>query len=177
MKRLAIALNDANPILIRQIQRNLNCIPTSSRGRIFDAVASLLDICQEVTFEGEAAILLEAAARASSDTATYKLEWANSKCLIAEILADRKKNVSTATIARRFHAAVANAMLTACQSAHEVTGLTAVGLTGGVFQNGLLLELAIPRLEAAGFTVYTHHVVPANDGGLALGQAVIAGLR
>jgi hydrogenase maturation protein HypF len=168
---------DANPILIRQIERNLNCIPTSSLGRIFDAVASLLNICQEVTFEGEAAILLEAAARASNDTATYKMEWANSKCLIAEILADRKKNVPAATIARRFHTAVANAMRTACQAAREATGLTDIGLTGGVFQNGLLLELAIPSLEDAGFTLYTHHVVPANDGGLSLGQAVIAGLR
>lgn len=171
-------------ILERMIARGLHCPRTSSLGRLFDAVAALLGVREEVGYEGQAAIELEAlAARASvsrcypfflGDTTPIAL---NAAPMIRALVDDLRQGVSTAQIARNFHASIVELFAMLCLYAREWSGLTDVALSGGVFQNRLLLEGLAARLEALNFQVYTNRRVPPNDGGLSLGQAAIAAAR
>src|SRR5262249_54798518 len=134
-----------------------------------------------VSYEGQAAIELEQVADPAEDGAyvvpilersgPFEIEGAEFVRRIAE---DLRKGRSRPVIAARFHNGVARAILAGAQSARSPTGLTSVALTGGVFQNVLLLERAAALLEADGFRVLCHHCVPPNDGGICLGQAVVA---
>ncbi len=172
-------------ILARQLATGFGTVPTSSMGRLFDAVAPLAGLCQDAHYEGQAAMELEAAAAAvgiADDGATrYRFALRDEEHLLldpapllAAVVRDRLRGEDPGRIARRFHAAVAHALVAACLHGRRKTGVSIVALSGGVFQNVLLLRLAIEGLARAGFEVLTHRKVPPNDGGLALGQAVIA---
>ena len=170
----------------KQLDLKLNCPLTSSAGRLFDAVSAICGICGEAAYEAQAAIELEMAAPdnindtlmqgvypfavvENSGISVIRLEN-----LIKCIIQDVGKNTAVQIIAARFHNSMAEIITGTCKSISQKTGIKTVVLSGGVFQNRLLLNLAIDRLEGEGFTVITHKAVPCNDGGLALGQAVIA---
>src|SRR5579884_393291 len=175
--------------LAQMIARNLNCPPTSSLGRLFDAVAALLGIRQEVQYEGQAAIELEMLAAQVQTEAeeSYPFELIKAEAgkpalldvrpLVRTIVNDIRQHVPTARIARRFHASIAEMLAATCQYARTESGLNEVALSGGVFQNRLLLEQLTERLTKMAFRVYTNRRVPPNDGGLSLGQLAVAAAR
>jgi hydrogenase maturation protein HypF len=170
----------------KQLQLKLNCPLTSSAGRLFDAVSAICGICGEAAYEAQAAIELEMAAPddmneiISQGIYPFAIDNENGisvirlenliKCVIQDII----ENTPVAVIAAVFHRTMAEMITETCKSISKKTEIKTVALSGGVFQNRLLLNLAIDRLEREGFTVISHKVVPCNDGGLALGQAVIA---
>ncbi|QNB46773.1 carbamoyltransferase HypF [Thermanaerosceptrum fracticalcis] len=156
---------------------------TSSAGRLFDGVAALLGVRQEISYEGQAAIELEQLALTDvnvpgysftikKDTLPWKIELGP---MFDELIADRLNKYPVEMIAARFHKTVADLIFIGCMNIRKETGIKGVVLSGGVFQNILLLSQTVQLLEREGFTVYTHSKVPANDGGISLGQAVIAG--
>ncbi|HEY2574670.1 MAG TPA: carbamoyltransferase HypF [Streptosporangiaceae bacterium] len=162
-------------------RRGVNAPVTSSAGRLFDAAAALLGVRDAVNYEGQAAIELEQLAGAGEPggyLATFepgepfRIRGAD---LIAAMAGDLDAGVNRAAIAARFHNAVVTLITEGCLLLRERHGLTTVALSGGVFQNLLLLTAAVARLEASGFRVLTHSRVPCNDGGISLGQAVVAG--
>ncbi|MBE2268044.1 MAG: carbamoyltransferase HypF, partial [Anaerolinea sp.] len=163
-----------------QIERGVNAPYTSSMGRLFDAVSALIGICETANYEGQAAIELEAAVD-PDETGTYTFDLSSAQIdsapVIRAVVADWQAGVSPARIAARFHNAVAAMIHAVCVQLAAQTGIREVALSGGVFQNVTLLGKALPRLRADDFTVYSHRIVPPNDGGLALGQAVIAAAR
>jgi len=173
------------PILTQQLARGINAPDTSSMGRLFDAAASLAGVLHEVTYEAQAAIWLEAQAdpdergaypfeiARATDSEPYQIDPAPA---LRALVADRRAGASMPLIAARFHNGVAALIRDCCVLARERTGLSTVALSGGVFQNRLLLTRATTLLAEAGFTTLTHVLIPANDGGLALGQAAIAAL-
>jgi hydrogenase maturation protein HypF len=167
-------------VLRRQFDRNLNCVLSSSMGRLFDAVSSLIGVRQRVNYEGQAAMELEALCESAGCDEPYPFPITTGDVitldpgpLLKAILHDLRSGVGLSLIATRFHSSVAAAIVEVCRLAREGTGLNTVALTGGVFQNIFLLKLALERLRSSGFQVLWHRVVPANDGGLALGQAAI----
>ncbi|GAA1424908.1 carbamoyltransferase HypF [Streptomyces thermospinosisporus] len=182
--------------LRRQLERGLNCVPTSSMGRLFDAVASLAGVCHWAGYEAQAAIELEAeavsagtvpedpryvfdvAGDASQEgaplTANPAPLTANPAPLLAAVAADVRQGVPAPMIAARFHLAVARMVRDVCRAAREASGLHTVALTGGVFANTLLSSACARGLREDGFTVLRHREIPPNDGGLALGQLVVA---
>src|SRR5579871_1457214 len=150
----------------------INVAQTTSVGRLFDAVASITGIAQSNRFEGQAAMLLENEIGALRTEEAYSLQGGNWEPLIAAVVAERRAGVDVSRIAARFHNALVGWI---CEVAAE-TKLKQVVLSGGVFQNRYLTERAAAVLESRGFTVYTHRQVPPNDGGIALGQAVMSRL-
>ncbi len=175
-------------VLRQQLARSLHCVPTSSIGRLFDALAALLGCAPTVSFEAQAAIELESAAlEADEDAPPYPhaCEWLTGAGsaqldpapLFAQVIADWRAGVAVSHIARRVHATVAEWIAEACERARQLSQLNHVVLSGGVFQNTLLLDMAIRALRARGFEVLWPRLAPTNDGGLALGQVLIAGLR
>jgi len=175
----SVAALDENSlhILRQQIPRGLGCAATTSMGRLFDAVASLLGVCQQVTYEGQAAIELEHLARRGRAVA---LDFAvadgvlDPAPVIAGIAAGLRGGTPRADLAAGFHQAVIRATATAAAACARAAGISVIGLTGGVFANRLLLQGLRGTLTASGFEVLSHRIVPCNDGGLALGQATIA---
>jgi hydrogenase maturation protein HypF len=162
-----------------QLESGSGCVPCSSMGRLFDAVASLLGVRQRIDYEGQAAIELEALADSIGDTAGPALRLAvridgviDPAGMLRAMVSALRAGVQPAVLAAEFHQAVAVAVTEAVRKAAGPVRL--VGLTGGVFQNVLLLRACRQRLQQAGFEVLTHHTVPPNDGGLALGQAAIS---
>jgi hydrogenase maturation protein HypF len=163
----------------RQFERRVACVPTTSMGRLFDAVASMLGLCHHVSYEAQAAIRLEMAAADSTDRRAYRfaLDGAiiDQAPVVRSIVDDLRRAVPVGDIARRFHGAVSDVVVTI---ARRTRGRGApVALSGGVFQNALLVTMCVDALREAGFTPLTHHLVPPNDGGLALGQAFVAAHR
>ncbi|MFI1422142.1 carbamoyltransferase HypF [Streptomyces sp. NPDC020731] len=172
-------------VLRTQLARGLNCVPTSSMGRLFDAVSSLAGVCHHAGYEAQAAIELEAAAVSAGDQPhdpRYAFRPAGGpgsstaapEPLLAAVVEDVRRRVPAAVIAARFHLAVARLVRETCVAAREATGLRTVALTGGVFSNALLSSACARELRTAGFTVLRHRGIPPNDGGLALGQLVVA---
>ena len=168
--------------LAQMIAHGLNTPPTSSLGRLFDAVASLVGLRDEAVYEGQAAVELEALA--VDDPLVYPCRLGagqpatiDAAPLIRAVVADLRRGVPAPIIAGRFHGSVAAALAHACARARDATGLKIVALSGGVFQNRRLLELLWARLQAEGFQIYTNRQVPPNDGGLSLGQAAVAAAR
>ena len=163
--------------LKQQLIHNLNCVPTSSMGRLFDAVSSLLGIRHHVTYEGQAAIELESLVD-PDENRSYSLgiedNVITSLNLIPQILEDFRNGVHPGAISARFHNTLADISLEVCNMIRSETGIKQVALSGGVWQNITLLTKTMERLRSAGFVVLTHHQVPANDGGIALGQILIA---
>ncbi len=167
-------------VLARQLERGLLCAPTSSMGRLFDAVASLAGIRHHAGYEAQAAIELEArAVPAMADCGPpYAFEVAGGLLdpapVLRRIAGDLRRGTPAEVIAARFHHAVAGAVLAACRAAAGETGVRTVALSGGVFANALLDEECTAALRREGFTVLRHRTVPPGDGGLALGQLVVA---
>jgi hydrogenase maturation protein HypF len=161
------------------MERGINAPLASSCGRLFDAVAAALELCVDAqAYEGDAAARLETLAGAAEGGDGY--DFAVSNRLIdpapmwTQLRADRDAGMDYAVIATRFHTGLARALT---DMTRKLSGFDTVALSGGCFQNRLLFEQTLRRLEGAGFTVLTHARVPANDGGLALGQAAIAAAR
>jgi hydrogenase maturation protein HypF len=192
--------------LAQMIARGINSPPSSSLGRLFDAVAALLGLRGEALYEGQAAIELEMLAETSDyvypfaiddrpatmpaphPTATFATAERglggilppailNAAPLMRAVAEDLQRNVPIARIAGRFHRSIAELLAMACVRAREQTGLGIVALSGGVFQNRLLLEQLLARLEELGFQAYINRRVPTNDGGLSLGQLAVAAAR
>jgi hydrogenase maturation protein HypF len=170
---------EAVRLLKQQLTKRVNTVPTSSVGRLFDAVASLTGVRQQVNYEAQAAIELEMIAD-PAETCSYELTFGDDGSLdpspmIADVLADLDRGVEPGQISTRFHRGLANAVAEGCRRIRAASGVEHVVLSGGVWQNMLLLELTVGALAESNFEIITHRRVPANDGGLALGQALIAG--
>ncbi|GHB39284.1 carbamoyltransferase [Streptomyces viridiviolaceus] len=170
-------------LLERQLTRGLACVATSSMGRLFDAVSSLAGVCHRAGYEAQAALELEAAAAAawSADTSAYAFgitadAWDPAPVLRA-LVTDLRRGTPAAVLAARFHRGVARAVAEICRRARRDTGLATVALSGGVFANALLEEECARLLAGDGFAVLRHGEVPPNDGGLALGQLMVAAHR
>ncbi len=171
--------------LQRQLATGLNAPLTSSMGRLFDAAASLAGVRQAVNYEAQAAIEFEALA-APQDQGAYPFAiyttpgpafQVDPAPMFQALVKDLRARVPLPVISARFHQGAAGMV---CQTAERLrleTGLSEVALSGGVWQNFTLLKAALQRLQARGFTVYTHRLAPPNDGGIALGQAAVAASR
>jgi len=165
-----------------QLESGAGCVPCSSMGRLFDAVASLLGVRHRIDYEGQAAIELEALAESAdlnldgigpSLPLTVRADGViDPATMVQALVAALYAGTQPAPLAAAFHEAVVDAV--AKVVSRVAGGVRLVGLTGGVFQNVLLLRACRQRLQLAGFEVLTHHTVPPNDGGLALGQAAIS---
>ncbi|WP_329315828.1 carbamoyltransferase HypF [Streptomyces sp. NBC_01278] len=184
-------------VLERQLELGLHCAPTSSMGRLFDAVSSLAGVCHLAGYEAQAAIELESAALAAPGAAAdggyaFALHHgapdgaapdgdapvtADPAPVLSAVVADVRAGTPTPLIAARFHTAVAGLVATLAVLARERHGLDTVALTGGVFANTVLSCACARLLRERGFTVLRHHRVPPNDGGLALGQLMVAAAR
>jgi hydrogenase maturation protein HypF len=176
-------------VLAQMIARGINCPPTSSLGRLFDAVAALVGLRNEVLFEGQAAIELEMLAREHEgdickgqsviypfmikmrDNIPARLDVAP---MFRAIVNNIQEGVPASEIADRFHRSIAELLATVCSDTRKLTGLDIVALSGGVFQNRLLLEQLVTRLEELAFRVYINRRVPPNDGGISFGQIAVA---
>ncbi len=169
----------------KMIARQINSPLTSSCGRLFDAVAALIGVRLTASYEGQPAIELEMRARRSADNAAYPFDlyqrddcWhVGARPLIRAIIEDINRGVPGEAISRRFHNGLVATLASLAERLREQTSLNRVCLSGGSFQNELLLAGVQEKLSGAGFEVFTHLQVPAGDGGLSLGQAVIAAQR
>jgi hydrogenase maturation protein HypF len=171
-------------LLLTMMRRGVNTPPTSSMGRLFDGVAALVGLHQRVNFEGQAAMALEFAVDPSVTDAypmdirpsaldaeimaeTHVIDW---RPMLDAVIGDVRRGVGRGIIAARFHNALVEGLLTVAQ----IVGNARIALSGGCFQNRVLLERAARRLEDEGFDVLLHRQVPTNDGGISLGQVVVA---
>jgi hydrogenase maturation protein HypF len=170
-------------LISRLVEHGLNTPPTSSAGRIFDAVAALVGVpgSWRTTYEGQAAVELELAARGPvSRSYPFQLRskgegWVvETRETVAVVVEDLLAGREVGEISSRFHRTVAEIVLVGCERIREIGRTSSVALSGGTFQNMILLRQVIGLLEEKGFEVYRHRRVPANDGGLSLGQAVLA---
>ncbi len=167
-------------VLRQMMGRGVNCPLTSSMGRLFDAVAALLGLRNEVRYEGQAAVELEAIA---DETVREGYEFdlhgpvADPTPVFNDLLSDLRSGRPTPVISARFHNAVAALVTTVCLRMRAERGLNTVALSGGVFQNAFLLARTLDLLSALEFETYINQRVPPNDGGIALGQAAVAAAR
>jgi hydrogenase maturation protein HypF len=170
-------------IIKQQLKRKVNCPLTSSAGRLFDAVAALVGVRGEIDYEAQAAIELEMLAPDElGEEKSYPFSVVKDQGirvvrlgeLISAVVQDVRKQVPVPVISIRFHQTMAQIIAEMCKLITEESGIKMVVLSGGVFQNRLLLKLATSALHKNGLGVLTHHLVPCNDGGISLGQAVIA---
>jgi len=167
-------------VVRRMISAGVNTVPTSSCGRLFDAVASLVGLRQEVNFEGLAAIELETIAEEGcTDRYPYGIDgdgpWQiDFRPAIENIVREVSAGVPRGRMAAKFHNTLAEAIVEVCRRIGAESGLRRVCLSGGTFQNVRLLSATVAGLRAGGFEVFLHARVPPNDGGIALGQAAIA---
>jgi hydrogenase maturation protein HypF len=170
-------------LIARLVEHGLNTPPTSSAGRLFDAVAALVGVpgSGRATYEGQAAVELELAAYGPAGQGyPFRLRLADGVWVVEtgeilggvvrDLLAGREKG----EISSRFHRTMAEVVVAGCERIRDAGGASAVALSGGTFQNLLLVEQVLEFLAGKGFAVYRHRRVPTNDGGLALGQAVLA---
>jgi len=183
------ACGDELSMLRSMLTHNISTPLTSSMGRFFDGVAALSGIRSQINYEAQAAIEFEAIADPDEERG-YSFELSRSskeiiqtdptpieivtKPVLLDVVTDLRSGTPIETISGKFHNGLANLVLEICQDARDNHGLQDVALSGGVWQNMTLLGKTVPLLRHAGFTVYIHQQVPPNDGGLSLGQAVIA---
>ncbi len=166
-------------VIIRMIDRKVNCPLTSGAGRLFDAVAALLDLCMVASFQAEGPMRLESLAD-KNYLESYPFEVSQTIRLdgiIRGVVEDLTKGADNAIIASKFHNTIISIIFETVKDIREKEGLNTVVLSGGVFQNKYLLEGTITLLKANKFDVYTHETVPTNDGGVSLGQLAIASKR
>ena len=155
------------PIVGRMLERGVNSPTTTSVGRLFDAVAAITGVAQRNAFEGQAALRLEHAIGSTLTDDAYSMAGGDWAPMLRELEKD-----PPALASAKFHNGLVEWILEVARAA----GVPQVVMSGGVFQNRYLVDRAVSRLEASGFAVHTHQRVPPNDGGLALGQAVLAGI-
>jgi len=172
-------------LLKQQLRQEFNCPPTSSAGRFFDAVSALLGVRSEVDYEAQAAIELEMLApddTDGSDSGSYSFSIDDKNGIriirlgevLSEIIGDMKENVSIPEISLKFHNTIAEIITRTCKIIAGESNIKRVALSGGVFQNRLLSRLTAAALRKEDFEVLMHQLIPCNDGGISLGQAVIA---
>ncbi len=183
-----LPLSRLNPkeveIVKQQLERGINSPLTSSAGRLFDAVSALAGVRGEIDYEAQAAIELEMLAPDEfqleknaypfSIITDQGIKVVKLRDLISEVTQDVRNQLSTPIISLKFHRTMAEIITEMCKVLAQERGINRVALSGGVFQNRLLFKLAITALEKEGLSVLTHRLVPCNDGGISLGQAVIA---
>ena len=166
---------------LQMIEKGVRTFATTSIGRLFDAAAALLGFTREISFEGQAAMWLEQLAWGATETEPYPFPFTNRELdfrpLLGAVAADRAKDRKLEEIARSFQRGVAVGLCEAVKALARPENLDTVVLSGGVFQNELLLEDLKPDLEKAGFRLWTSQFVPPNDGGISLGQAALAAFR
>ncbi|MBN2046775.1 MAG: carbamoyltransferase HypF [Anaerolineaceae bacterium] len=166
-------------ILRNQLERQINCPQTSSMGRFFDAASSLIGIRQTVNYEGQAAIEMEAITD-PDESGFYPFELDPSKGIIQlrhfweALIADLSAGVSQSILAARFHNSIMELVLKIARQTRTERAIHTIALSGGVWQNLYLYEQTVKRLKNESFEVLVHHQVPTNDGGIALGQLMIA---
>ena len=167
-------------VLRSQLEQRINSPNTSSMGRLFDAIASLIGIRQIVNYEAQAAIELEANVEPSEEssycfelTSSTELMTVDPTQIIHSVIHDIRAGITPAIISTRFHNSVASMVLEVCTRVRTDFGCSRVVLSGGVWQNIVLLSKTYQLLEKSGFQIHIHRQVPSNDGGIALGQAVI----
>jgi hydrogenase maturation protein HypF len=167
-------------ILRTQLERKINSPLTSSMGRLFDAAAALAGVRQKVNYEGQAAIEFEALAD-PAEAGIYPFGLGQDRIGlqpgIEALLKDVMDGVPISKISARFHNGLAESVREICLKIRSETGIDGVALSGGVWQNITLLGRTLSLLKTSGFRVYIHREVPANDGGLSLGQAMIAAAK
>jgi hydrogenase maturation protein HypF len=169
-------------LLLRMITHRVNSPLTSSCGRLFDAVAALIGIRQEVSYEAQAAIELEMSARSSNEADGYPFairrqdgRWQiDASPLFGAIVEDLRQKICTETMSRRFHNGLVETLARLACLLRDESSINQVCLSGGTFNNVLVLDPLIRKLEFDGFDVFTHSGTPAGDGGLCLGQALVA---
>jgi hydrogenase maturation protein HypF len=170
-------------LLVQALKKGVRSPLTTSSGRLFDAVASLLDIRQKMSYEGQAALELEMAVD-ENETGTYPFEiregnpavvdWGPMfEVILQEVRRSTDRDSLASRVSSRFHNTLAQIILGIAERA----GFERVVMSGGVFQNRTLVETAVPLLQRAGFRVFTHQRIPPNDGGISLGQAMVAAAR
>ncbi|WP_328334499.1 carbamoyltransferase HypF [Kribbella sp. NBC_00382] len=162
-------------LLEAQLDRNLACAPTSSMGRLFDAIASLAGVCHRAGYEAQAAIELEGVAAGAG--VGYRFEFEAPGELLGAVVRDVLDGVEAGVISLRFHLGLAELMVRTAERIRADRGINTVALSGGVFVNKLLLEASCRGLAAAGFVVLRHRRVPPTDAGIALGQLAVAARR
>ncbi|KAA3655843.1 MAG: carbamoyltransferase HypF [Calditrichaeota bacterium] len=172
--------NELN-LLMQILDKEVNSPKTSSCGRLFDAVSSILDIRNKITYEAQAAIELEMSIKGNLQrNFAYPIDYnlkhgaINFQPLIREIVNDKTQNIANELIAAKFHVSLAEILIAITIRARKDTGIAQVGLSGGVFQNFTLFQYTVERLRSEGFRVLTHSRVPPNDGGISLGQITVA---
>ncbi|MBC7633816.1 carbamoyltransferase HypF [Aeromicrobium sp.] len=181
---LAACPDNERAILRHQLSSGFGCVPTSSMGRLFDAVASLAGVRHEVEYEAQAAIELEGLARGVDPEGGYRFALvpgdhqdapttADPTPVVGAIVSDVRAGVPAPVIAARFHDAVTALIVTLARQSRAETGLSTVVLGGGVFQNALLLPSTVAALREDAFDVLHPHLLPPNDGGISLGQILI----
>jgi hydrogenase maturation protein HypF len=168
----------------RMVERGYNAPPTSSVGRLFDAVAAITGVCDEASFEGQAPMLLESLALGAPEDGLYPIAIEDTdpirldtRPLVREVLRDVLRGAGPALVARRLHAALAAVVVEVAARLCRAHGCTDVVLSGGVFANALLGDAVSSALSARGLVPRTHRLVPPNDGGLSLGQLAVVAAR
>jgi hydrogenase maturation protein HypF len=170
-------------VLNKIIENKINSPLTSGLGRLFDGVAAIIGLRKTVSFEGQAAMELEGLSdQKAGDPFPFEISVDQENCFILDISSTIRVIVnnllagkSKKGISSSFHRTLVMAFAAMCERIREKTGINSISLSGGCFQNKILLEDSITQLENVGFVVYHHKQIPTNDGGIALGQAVIAG--
>lgn len=180
-KKLSLCSTSELSAVFFMLDNNINTIASTSVGRLFDAVSAILNIKNKSTFEGEASMYLEFAAEKWHKKACSALDDNSNKSMIIasdkivdKIIDGALHGVASEQLAYEFHLALANEILRTSILAREKTKINIIALSGGVFQNTLLLELVVNPLKELGFKVLLHRQIPPNDGGISLGQAVFA---
>lgn len=162
------------------IDKNLNCPLSSSAGRLFDSVAALLGVCKNSTYHAEAPMRLETLASKSNTKSIYTVDISKQisfKTCFSEIINDIKNKRNLSDIAMAFHNTIIDLVITIATKIKNETNLEKIALSGGSFQNRILLEGCENELESNGFQVYSQSAIPSNDGGIAIGQIAIAAKR
>lgn len=197
LQKLQLCTEQEAKVLFTMFDRRINAVPSTSAGRLFDGVSAILGICRSSTFEGEASMALEFAAEAYREKYPEQIEMTcwnvsmlaagsvssdveenterillNTKALISHITEQKLAGEESEKLAYLFHEMLARQIVEACIQTRLHTGCETAALSGGVFQNRLLLELTDHMLREEGFIVLKHQLVPPNDGGIALGQAI-----
>jgi hydrogenase maturation protein HypF len=165
---------------LRLLETGTRVFPTTSAGRLFDAAAALIGFVRPITYEGQAAIWTEQLARTAPPVEPYPLPFDHGELdwrpLLAAVAGDRRRGRAPGEIARAFHGGLAAGLAASAASLCRALRLDVVVASGGVFQNQLLLEELASRLDRLRLELWTNHAVPANDGGVSLGQAGLAAL-
>ncbi len=167
--------------LINMIRNSINSPLTTGMGRLFDGISSIIGLKHKVSYHAQAAVLLEQAAMRSGETGSYPFRIEEGiidyREMIRNITDDLRDDMPGEIIARKFHNTVIDIIINISESIRKDTGIVRVALSGGVFQNSILLENVNLKLKERGFIPLMHQIVPSNDGGISLGQIVAAGLK